>query len=217
MAGKLLNHELTSHQHCLQLTIQVQNVPALSGGVSCVFEDLSETPGEVLAKGQVVCMSPSLRELPVQIQSYGEKHLSMWFEVWFLFNIMSWCYIQQSRESFSSVWGPLRPDISSSAPALFTTTALCSTRKSDSLFMFPVFVIFFIQCALCCLTWLLIQKVSLSNAHSFRCTSCVSSVFPCHWCKYRHICTNNLQDCSFQEGRVSSMEVQAACTHINTD
>ncbi|XP_035769246.1 plexin A3 [Neolamprologus brichardi] len=38
------------------------------------------------------------------------------------------------------------------------------------------------------------------------CTSCVSSEFPCHWCKYRHICTNNLQDCSFQEGRVSNME-----------
>ena len=59
---------------CLQLTIRVQNVPALSGGVSCVFEDLSETPGEVLAKGQVACMSPPLRELPVQAQSRGETH-----------------------------------------------------------------------------------------------------------------------------------------------
>lgn len=58
---------------CLQLTVQVQNVPALSGGVSCVFDDLSESPGEVLAKGQVVCMSPSLRELPVHTQSYGES------------------------------------------------------------------------------------------------------------------------------------------------
>lgn len=57
----------------LQLTVRVQNVPALSGGVSCVFDDLSETPGEVLAKGQVVCMSPSLRELPVHTQSYGES------------------------------------------------------------------------------------------------------------------------------------------------
>lgn len=37
-----------------------------------MFEDLSETPGEVLPKGQVVCMSPSLRELPVQTQSHGE-------------------------------------------------------------------------------------------------------------------------------------------------
>ncbi|KAM7411082.1 hypothetical protein PAMA_021184 [Pampus argenteus] len=56
-----------------QLTIQVQNVPALSGGVSCVFEDLSETPGEVVAQGQVMCMSPSLRDLPTHTHTYGEK------------------------------------------------------------------------------------------------------------------------------------------------
>lgn len=63
-----------SNAACLQLTVRVQNVPALSGGVSCVFEDLSETPGEVLSKGQVVCMSPSLREPPAQRQSHGETH-----------------------------------------------------------------------------------------------------------------------------------------------
>uniref|UniRef100_A0A672QZV1 Plexin A3-like n=1 Tax=Sinocyclocheilus grahami TaxID=75366 RepID=A0A672QZV1_SINGR len=39
-----------------------------------------------------------------------------------------------------------------------------------------------------------------------RCSSCVSSPFPCNWCKYRHICTNNVAECSFQEGRVSSAE-----------
>ncbi|KAM3872282.1 LOW QUALITY PROTEIN: plexin A3 [Diretmus argenteus] len=57
-----------------QLTVQVQNVPALSGGVSCVFEDLSETPGEVLPKGQVFCMSPSLRDLPTDTHTYARKH-----------------------------------------------------------------------------------------------------------------------------------------------
>lgn len=41
-----------------------------------------------------------------------------------------------------------------------------------------------------------------------RCSSCVSSPFPCNWCKYRHICTNNVAECSFQEGRVSSAEVR---------
>lgn len=55
-----------------QLTIRVQNVPALSGGVSCVFEDLSESSGEVVAKGQVMCLSPSLRDLPAHTHSYGE-------------------------------------------------------------------------------------------------------------------------------------------------
>uniref|UniRef100_A0A8C6PW23 Plexin A3 n=1 Tax=Nothobranchius furzeri TaxID=105023 RepID=A0A8C6PW23_NOTFU len=102
-----------------QLTIQIQNVPVLSGGVSCVFENLTETPGEVKVKGQVVCMSPSLRDLPL-------------------------------------------------------------TRLHD--------------------------RTEHHQHINRKCTSCVSSVFPCHWCKYRHICTNNLQDCSFQEGRVSTME-----------
>uniref|UniRef100_A0A674PF06 Plexin-A3 n=1 Tax=Takifugu rubripes TaxID=31033 RepID=A0A674PF06_TAKRU len=116
-----------------ELTVRVQNVPALSGGVSCVFDDLSETPGEVLAKGQVVCMSPSLRELPVHTQSYGE-----------------------------------------------------SLRSTETGHQFISTSFIYYNCSVC--------------------TSCVSSVFPCHWCKYRHICTNNLQDCSFQEGRVSNME-----------
>ncbi len=39
-----------------------------------MFEDLSETAGEVLAKGQVMCMSPSLRDLPTHTQSYGKTH-----------------------------------------------------------------------------------------------------------------------------------------------
>uniref|UniRef100_A0A3B5AQ86 Plexin A3 n=1 Tax=Stegastes partitus TaxID=144197 RepID=A0A3B5AQ86_9TELE len=125
-----------------QLTIRVQNVPALSGGVSCVFEELSESPGEVLAKGQVMCMSPSLRDLPAQTQSYGEKRV-----------------VQLSLRSTET-------------GHQFITTSL------------------------------IYYNCSVLNS----CTSCVSSVFPCHWCKYRHVCTNNLQDCSFQEGRVSGME-----------
>uniref|UniRef100_A0A8D3DU16 Plexin A3 n=1 Tax=Scophthalmus maximus TaxID=52904 RepID=A0A8D3DU16_SCOMX len=122
-----------------QLTIRVQNVPALSGGVSCVFENLSESPGEVLAKGQVMCLSPSLRDLPTHTHSYGKTHI-------------------HSLHSFST-------------GHQFITT-----------------------------------RFSLSLSLSLRCTSCVSSMFPCHWCKYRHVCTNNLQDCSFQEGRVSNLE-----------
>ncbi|XP_044532111.1 plexin-A1 [Gracilinanus agilis] len=38
------------------------------------------------------------------------------------------------------------------------------------------------------------------------CLSCVNGSFPCHWCKYRHICTHNAADCSFQEGRVNASE-----------
>ncbi|XP_015249442.1 PREDICTED: plexin A3-like [Cyprinodon variegatus] len=125
-----------------QLTIRVQNVPELSGGVTCVFEDLTETPGQVQGKGQVVCMSPSLKDLPAHSPPYGEK-----------------------RE------------------------VQLSLRSTETGLQFISTSVVYYNCSV------------LSS-----CTSCVSSTFPCHWCKYRHICTNNLQDCSFQEGRVSGME-----------
>lgn len=41
-----------------------------------------------------------------------------------------------------------------------------------------------------------------------RCMSCVGSPYPCHWCKYRHVCTSHPHECSFQEGRVHSPEVR---------
>ena len=40
------------------------------------------------------------------------------------------------------------------------------------------------------------------------CLSCVSGSFPCHWCKYRHVCTHSAADCSFLEGRVNVSEVR---------
>ncbi|XP_043357276.1 plexin-A3 isoform X4 [Dermochelys coriacea] len=38
------------------------------------------------------------------------------------------------------------------------------------------------------------------------CLSCVRSLFACQWCKYRHICTHNPQECAFAEGQVSTAE-----------
>lgn len=125
-----------------QLTIRVQNVPVLSGGVSCVFDDITETSGDVTARGHVTCMSPSLKD---HSHTYGEKRV-----------------------------------------------VKLSLRSTETGLQFISTDFIYYNCSV------------LSS-----CTSCVSSVFPCHWCKYRHICTNNLQDCSFQEGRVSSIEVSA--------
>ncbi|XP_061423083.1 plexin-A2-like [Lethenteron reissneri] len=39
------------------------------------------------------------------------------------------------------------------------------------------------------------------------CLSCVGSPYPCHWCKYRHVCTDNPHSCTFQEGRVNVSEL----------
>lgn len=60
---------------------------------------------------------------------------------------------------------------------------------------------------------------SLLISLHFSCLSCVNGSFPCHWCKYRHMCTQNANDCSFQEGRVNNSEVRfieqisAHCCH----
>lgn len=52
----------------------------------------------------------------------------------------------------------------------------------------------------------------LCSLHS--CLSCVNGSFPCHWCKYRHICTHNAADCSFLEGRVKLSEVRRATSAL---
>uniref|UniRef100_A0A8C5D0I5 Plexin A3 n=1 Tax=Gadus morhua TaxID=8049 RepID=A0A8C5D0I5_GADMO len=109
----------------------VSNIPALTGGVSCVFEDLSETLGEVVSRGEVLCRSPSLRDRVVKLS--------------------------------------------------------LKSRETGHEFISTQFIYY--NCSV-------LQS----------CTACVSSVFSCHWCKYRHICTNNLLDCSFQEGKVSKLE-----------
>uniref|UniRef100_A0A671QHH1 Plexin A3 n=1 Tax=Sinocyclocheilus anshuiensis TaxID=1608454 RepID=A0A671QHH1_9TELE len=123
-----------------QLSVKVANVPNLSAGVTCVFEELTESPGEVLANGQILCMSPSLRDVPSVTQGYGDKRV-----------------VKLSLKS----------------------------KETGLKFITTNFI--FYNCSV-------LQS----------CSSCVSSPFPCNWCKYRHICTNNVAECSFQEGRVSS-------------
>ncbi|KAG5838862.1 hypothetical protein ANANG_G00228140 [Anguilla anguilla] len=112
----------------IQLSVKVRNVPNLSAGVTCVFEDLSESQGEVLSKGQIFCMSPSLRDVPALTQGYGDKRV-----------------VRLSLKS----------------------------KETGRIFISTDFI--FYNCSV-------LQS----------CLSCVSSPFPCNWCKYRHICTNNL-------------------------
>uniref|UniRef100_A0A673MB62 Plexin A3 n=1 Tax=Sinocyclocheilus rhinocerous TaxID=307959 RepID=A0A673MB62_9TELE len=143
-------HFSTELKQCVDITVtpdnmsvtSVANVPNLSTGVTCVFEELTESPGEVLAKGQILCMSPSLRDVPSVTQGYGDKRV-----------------VKLSLKS----------------------------KETGLKFITTDFI--FYNCSV-------LQS----------CSSCVSSPFPCNWCKYRHICTNNVAECSFQEGRVSSAE-----------
>lgn len=72
-------------------------------------------------------------------------------------------------------------------------------KQSMNVFLFCLFVLDSMQ-------WLN-HSLCLSVC---RCLSCVNGSFPCHWCKYRHMCTQNANDCSFQEGRVNMSEVRDA-------
>lgn len=71
-------------------------------------------------------------------------------------------------------------------------------KQSMNVFLFCLFVLDSMQ-------WLN-HSLCLSVC---RCLSCVNGSFPCHWCKYRHMCTQNANDCSFQEGRVNVTEVRS--------
>ncbi|MED6246893.1 Plexin-A1, partial [Ataeniobius toweri] len=44
------------------LVLQAQNVPSLSAGVNCSFEDYVETEGRIYS-GRIFCLSPSTKEI----------------------------------------------------------------------------------------------------------------------------------------------------------
>ncbi|XP_067832342.1 plexin A3-like, partial [Heptranchias perlo] len=56
------------------LTLRARNVPDLSGGVTCSFEDISESEA-VIVTGEIHCVSPSLKEIPSITNGYGDKRI----------------------------------------------------------------------------------------------------------------------------------------------
>ncbi|CDQ96010.1 unnamed protein product [Oncorhynchus mykiss] len=55
----------------VQLVLQAQNVPNLSAGVNCSFEDYTETEGRIFG-GRIYCLSPSTREVAPITRNQGE-------------------------------------------------------------------------------------------------------------------------------------------------
>uniref|UniRef100_A0A7N8YC87 Plexin-A1 n=1 Tax=Mastacembelus armatus TaxID=205130 RepID=A0A7N8YC87_9TELE len=113
-----------------ELVLQARNVPDLSAGINCSFEDYVETEGQIQG-GHIFCLSPTVRDRVVKLYLKSKE----------------------TGKKFASV------------DFVFYN---CSVHQS--------------------------------------CLSCVNGSFPCHWCKYRHMCTQNANDCSFQEGRVNISE-----------
>lgn len=55
-----------------QLVLQTQNVPSLSAGVNCSFEDYVETEGRIYG-GRIFCLSPSTKEVAPITRDQGTK------------------------------------------------------------------------------------------------------------------------------------------------
>ncbi|ELK36936.1 Plexin-A3 [Myotis davidii] len=126
----------------VQLTVAMRNVPDLSAGVSCAFEEVAENEAVLLPSGELRCPSPSLQELRALTRGHG---------------------------------------------ATRTVRLQLLSKETGVRFAGTDFV--FYNCSF----------------HQ-SCMSCVGSPYPCHWCKYRHVCTSHPHECSFQEGRVHSPE-----------
>uniref|UniRef100_A0A8C3V379 Plexin-A1 n=1 Tax=Catharus ustulatus TaxID=91951 RepID=A0A8C3V379_CATUS len=133
------------HNIDLQLTkclvLQAWNVPDLSAGVNCSFEDFTESESRI-EDGKIYCSSPSAKDVIPITRGRGELRV-----------VKLYLKSKETGKKFASV------------DFVFYN---CSVHQS--------------------------------------CLSCVNGSFPCHWCKYRHICTHNAADCSFLEGRVKLSE-----------
>ncbi|XP_076852179.1 plexin-A1-like [Brachyhypopomus gauderio] len=125
----------------VQLVLQARNVPDLSAGVNCSFEDYTETEARIQGS-RIYCLSPTSKELIPITRHQGDKRV-----------VKLYLKSKETDKKFASV------------DFVFYN---CTVHKS--------------------------------------CLSCVNGSFPCHWCKYRHMCTQNANDCSFQEGRVNMSE-----------
>ncbi|KAF7711597.1 plexin-A1b [Silurus meridionalis] len=125
----------------VQLVLQARNVPDLSAGVNCSFEDYTETEARIQGS-RIYCLSPTTKELIPITRHQGDKRV-----------VKLYLKSKETGKKFASV------------DFVFYN---CTVHKS--------------------------------------CLSCVNGSFPCHWCKYRHLCTQNANECSFQEGRVNMSE-----------
>uniref|UniRef100_A0A8B9ZH66 Plexin A1 n=1 Tax=Anas platyrhynchos TaxID=8839 RepID=A0A8B9ZH66_ANAPL len=124
-----------------ELVLQAWNVPDLSAGVNCSFEDFTESESRI-EDGRIYCSSPSAKDVIPITRGRGDKRV-----------VKLYLKSKETGKKFASV------------DFVFYN---CSVHQS--------------------------------------CLSCVNGSFPCHWCKYRHICTHNAADCSFLEGRVKLSE-----------
>uniref|UniRef100_A0A8D0G9A4 Plexin-A4 n=1 Tax=Sphenodon punctatus TaxID=8508 RepID=A0A8D0G9A4_SPHPU len=67
-------NNISVSQYNVLLVLETYNVPELSAGVNCTFEDLSEMDGLVVGN-QIQCISPAAKEVPRIITENGDHHI----------------------------------------------------------------------------------------------------------------------------------------------
>ncbi|XP_026504679.1 plexin-A4 [Terrapene carolina triunguis] len=67
-------NNISVSQYNVLLVLETYNVPELSAGVNCTFEDLSEMDGLVVGN-QIQCISPAAKEVPQIIMENGDHHI----------------------------------------------------------------------------------------------------------------------------------------------
>ncbi|XP_044534948.1 plexin-A4 [Gracilinanus agilis] len=67
-------NNISVSQYNVLLVLETYNVPELSAGVNCTFEDLSEMDGLVVGN-QIQCYSPAAKEVPRIITENGDHHI----------------------------------------------------------------------------------------------------------------------------------------------
>lgn len=68
----------------LQLVLEAQNVPELSAGVNCTFEDLTEMNG-LVEGNRIKCSSPAEKEMPRIIVDKGNRERAAAFFFFFFY------------------------------------------------------------------------------------------------------------------------------------
>lgn len=201
----------------------MHNVPDLSAGVSCAFEEAAENEATLLPSGELRCPSPSLQELRALTRGHGQwlgcsgggalrprlPHGCPWPCCRGHAHCAAAAALQGDGRAFRRdrlcLLQLQRPSVVSSGLAdLCPHVTVQASHGPWRLLRFPF------------VPWEGWRGGSLAFcvvSEAFlppppRCMSCVGSPYPCHWCKYRHVCTSHPHECSFQEGRVHSPEVR---------